>query len=65
MEQLKGWKTLLFSIATVVLGFLVQFDWVSFLGDSKAGWAFIIVGLINGALRFVTDTPVLKASPKS
>jgi hypothetical protein len=64
MEQLKGWKTLLFSLATVVLGFLVQFDWVGFLGDGASGWAFIIVGLVNAALRFVTDTPVLKSKPK-
>ena len=60
MFDLKGWRTLGFSLMTVVLGFLQQYDWVSVFSEKYAGLALIAVGVINAALRFITTSPVGK-----
>jgi hypothetical protein len=56
--RMKGYRTLLFSLAVAVVGVLQSFDWASIIAPEQAGVALTVVGVIGAALRFLTSTPV-------
>lgn len=55
---MKGYRTLLFSLAVAVVGVLQSFDWASVIPPEHTGIALTIVGLAGAVLRFLTSTPV-------
>ena len=62
LNGLKGWKTLIFSMLTAMVGVLQLTNWADLLGSSKAGVAMTVVGIIGAILRFQTDSPVFKSA---
>lgn len=57
-KMLKGWKTLIFSAATALLGVASTMDWTSVLAGPWGGWVMTGVGIAGAVLRTVTTTPV-------
>ena len=64
---MKGFRTLILNALIVLvpvlgetLSFLDVFDWKSVLPPQYAGFAILIIGLLNIWLRFITTTPVGK-----
>jgi hypothetical protein len=55
---MKGYRTLLFSLAVAVVGVLQSFDWATVIPPEQAGVALTIVGVAGAVLRFFTSTPV-------
>ncbi len=55
---MKGYRTLLFSLAVAIVGVLQSFDWASVVPPEHAGIALTIVGVAGAVLRFFTSTPV-------
>jgi hypothetical protein len=55
---MKGYRTLLFSLAVAVTGVLQSFDWASVIPPEQAGIALTVVGVVGAILRFLTSTPV-------
>jgi hypothetical protein len=55
---MKGYRTLLFSIAVAVVGVLQSFDWATIVAPEQAGIALTVVGVAGAILRFLTSTPV-------
>lgn len=60
---MKGWRTLILNIAVAVGGVLVAANWNDILPEKYAWSAAAIVGLVNIAMRYITTTPIGKASP--
>lgn len=56
MNFLKGKKTIIFGVLTMIAAAFQASNGV--LSKDQAAEALVIVGAINIALRFVTDTPV-------
>jgi len=61
MDKMKGWRTLGFNAVVALVGVVVAFNWGDVL-DPKATVIVttIVIPMINGWLRTVTDTPVGK-----
>lgn len=59
---MKGYKTLIWSLLLAVVGVLQAFDWTTVVPASAQGWVLIAIGAVTAALRYVTTTPVGKAS---
>jgi hypothetical protein len=61
MDKMKGWRTLGFNAIVALVGVVVAFNWGDVL-DPKATVIVttIVIPMINGWLRTVTDTPVGK-----
>jgi hypothetical protein len=55
---MKGYRTLLFSLAVAIVGVLQTFDWASVVPPEQAGIALTAVGIAGAVLRFLTSTPV-------
>ena len=55
---MKGYRTLLFSLAVAVVGVMQSFDWASVVPPEQAGIALTVVGIAGAVLRFLTSTPV-------
>jgi hypothetical protein len=55
---MKGYRTLLFSLAVAVVGVLQSFDWATVIPPEQAGVALTAVGIASAVLRFLTSTPV-------
>lgn len=57
--DLKGWRTLLWNVGTVMgvagLTHLAGVDWTQYVSPT---WAVFIIAGVNAALRVVTNTPV-------
>jgi hypothetical protein len=60
---MKGYRTLLFSLAVAVVGVLQSFDWATVVPPEHAGIALTVVGVISAVLRFLTSTPVGEKEP--
>lgn len=62
---MQGWKTVIVAGALVLVGFLQSLDWVSLIpNDPKTvGWIVSAIGIVMGALRAASSTPVFKSSP--
>jgi hypothetical protein len=54
---MKGYRTLLFSLAVAIVGVLQSFDWASVIPPEQAGVALTVVGVAGAILRFLTSTP--------
>lgn len=63
--MLKGYRTLIFSLAVAAVGVLQTFDWTSVLGSERAGVIVTVIGVISAALRVVTTTPVGSSTPSA
>jgi hypothetical protein len=59
-DSLKGWKTLLVSLAIAGAGVLQTADWTNLVPEGAVGPVMIGIGIAVAALRAVTDTPVGK-----
>jgi hypothetical protein len=57
---MKGFRSLLFSLAVAVVGVLQAADWATIVPADKAGLALTIVGVVSAVLRFFTSTPVFE-----
>jgi hypothetical protein len=55
---LKGWRTLLVSLAVAVVGVLQTADWATIVGPAAVGPVMVAIGVAVALLRAVTDTPV-------
>jgi hypothetical protein len=55
---MKGYRTLLFSLAVSMIGVLQSFDWASVVPPEHAGIALTVVGVAGAIMRFLTSTPV-------
>lgn len=61
---MKGYRTLLFSLAVAIVGALESFDWTDLVPPDQAGLALTAVGVAAAVLRFLTSTPVGAREPK-
>lgn len=57
-HALKGWRTLLISLAIAVVGVLQTADWATLVGENAVGPVMVAIGIAVGALRAFTDTPL-------
>ena len=57
---LKGWKTLLLSLAMAIVGVLQSADWATIVEPGQVGPAMLVTGVAVAVLRAVTDTPIGK-----
>ena len=55
---MKGYRTLLFSLAVAIVGVLQSFDWATVFAPEQAGIALTVVGVAGAILRFFTNTAV-------
>ncbi|HEY7460098.1 MAG TPA: hypothetical protein VH765_15245 [Xanthobacteraceae bacterium] len=55
---MKGYRTLLFSLAVAIVGVLQSFDWATVIAPEHAGIALTVIGVAGAVLRFLTSTPV-------
>jgi hypothetical protein len=55
---MKGYRTLLFSLAVAAVGVLQTFDWATVVPPEQAGVAFTVIGVAAAVLRFLTSTSV-------
>jgi len=55
---LKGWRTTLVSAAIAVVGVLQTADWATLVKPGEVGPVMLGIGLVMGALRSLTDTPI-------
>jgi hypothetical protein len=55
---MKGYRTLIFSLAVAAVGVLQTFDWATVVPPDKAGIALTAVGVVSAVLRFLTSSPV-------
>jgi hypothetical protein len=55
---MKGYRTLLFSLAVAIIGVLQSFDWATVVAPEQAGIALTVVGVAGAILRFLTSTAV-------
>ena len=55
---MKGWRTLGLNVAVAGFGVLQAADWTTMLGDQRAGWALMAIGVGNMVLRTLTTTPI-------
>lgn len=58
--MLKGYRTLIFSVALAIVGALQGLDWASLLPDNPqaVGWVITVIGVTAAALRAVTTGPL-------
>jgi hypothetical protein len=59
-DALKGWKTLLVSLAIAAAGVLQSADWATIVPSGAVGPVMVGIGVAVAALRAITDTPVGK-----
>jgi hypothetical protein len=58
-DAAQGWRTLAFSLALVVFGFLETFDFTRVISDSQtAGFVTLVVGVVTALLRKQTTTSI-------
>jgi len=60
---MKGWRTLAFNVAVAIAGVVVAFNWGDVLSPKYTLLVTtVVIPMINGWLRTITDTPVGKSS---
>lgn len=57
---MKGWRTILLSVAVSVVGALEAFNWAEVIPDAIEPYVLPVVGVIFMYLRTVTTTPLGK-----
>jgi hypothetical protein len=58
---MKGYRTLLFSLAVAAIGVFQTFDWATVVSEEQAGIMLTAIGVASAVLRFLTSTPVGEA----
>lgn len=64
MSKIRGWRTIVFAVATAALGLLDilnAVDLKTILPDGKAGWIVTVIAIATGVLRLVTKGPIGEA----
>lgn len=56
--QLKGWRTLLVSLAIAMAGVLQSADWATIVPAEHVGSVMLAIGVLVAVLRTLTDTPL-------
>ena len=56
--MLTGYKTLIFSALTALLGVATTFDWTTVVNVQTSGYILIGIGAISSILRFLSKGPV-------
>lgn len=57
-HAIKGWRTMLVSVALAVAGVLQTADWATIVGPRQVGPTILAVAVVVAVLRVLTDTPV-------
>jgi len=57
-NAVKGWKTLLASLAIAVMGVLQATDWTTIVPADRVGPVLVGIGVLMAVLRAVTDGPM-------
>lgn len=57
---MKGWKTVLFSFLTILVGVVDGFNWADIIPDAAEPWVIPAIGAIVLYLRSITSTPIFK-----
>lgn len=60
---LKGYRTLLLSGATALVGVLAALDWSAVVPAPVVGLILGVLGLAGAVMRYLTNTPVTVAVP--
>jgi hypothetical protein len=55
---LKGWRTMLLSLAVAVVGVLQTADWATIVAPGQVGPTILAIAIVMAVLRTLTDTPV-------
>lgn len=63
-QTLKGWKTMLVSLAIAVAGVLQTADWATIVPPSKVGPTILGIAILVAVLRALTTTPVGRKSDR-
>ncbi len=63
-QTLKGWKTMLVSLAIAVAGVLQTADWATIVPPSKVGPTILGMAILVAVLRALTTTPVGRKSDR-
>jgi hypothetical protein len=58
MTFLKGFRTFIFSVATILVGIAEYLEIINLISPEYAPLALLFVGIGNLVLRYMTDTPV-------
>jgi hypothetical protein len=58
MNFLKGFRTFIFSVATILVGIAEYLEIINMIAPEYAPLALLLVGIGTLVLRFMTDTPV-------
>lgn len=64
--MLTGWKTVIFSVLTAIVGALQGIgavDWISLVGEQTSGIIVSVIGVVGVVLRFLTTTPIGTPKP--
>lgn len=63
-RALKGWKTMLVSLAIAVAGVLQTADWATIVPAAKVGPTILAIAVLVAVLRTLTNTPVGRGGTK-
>ncbi len=55
---LKGYRTILFNIATIIVGLAEYTDLINMIAPEYTPLLLLVVGVSNLVLRYLTDTPM-------
>jgi hypothetical protein len=58
LDALKGWRTMLLSVALAVVGVLQTADWATVVGPEQVGPTMLTIAVVVAVLRALTDTPL-------
>jgi hypothetical protein len=58
MNYLKGYRTAIFNIATVLAGLSEMIGVINLIAPGSEPLVLLIVGVANLVLRYLTDTPI-------
>jgi hypothetical protein len=64
MDFLKGYRTILFSIAVILAGLGEMIDLINIISPEFGGIALLLSGIGTLTLRYLTTTPIGVSDPK-
>ena len=57
-KGVKGWRTLLLSLAIAIVGILQSTDWPTLIPEALVGPVMMAIGVTMAVLRILTDGPI-------